>query len=106
MIDNHVGRGLSQQFVMRRLGVDHNKAVKAGAIYSGDMNQFDAQQANHGQVIRSIDLIDACDGDAGNLTPEQPFDRHGAGDRIGIGIDDDQDLIVIGELAIKASQIF
>ena len=102
VVDDHLGCQWFQILMVIGLGIHHHDAVEASNIqaFQGDQGRLD--QANHGQIVGTLDFIDIANGDNGGFAPQQPFDGHGAGDGVWIGVDGDQDTVVALELFVKA----
>ncbi len=81
--------------------VDHHETVKRIDLDLVGMDHRNAQKADHGQVVRAFDDIDVGEVHARYPPPEQPFDCDGTGNRVGIRIDGDQDMIIYGKLFIE-----
>ena len=79
---------------MVRLRIHNNHPAELVHIYLSKWNHADAQQPNHRQVVRTINGIDVRNRHIQHFAPQQPTDGHRAGDRIRIGVDDDQNVIV------------
>jgi len=102
MIDDNGIIKWGKQFIMIGLGIDNDMFIIKIRIDFRRMDHIYIQQTDHIKIVRSADYIDVGDGDRRYPPPEQPFNRQGAGDGVGIGIDMDQNPIRSGKLFIKS----
>ena len=95
-----------------RLGIDQGETVILGQQERGEFLGGDAQQTDHGQVVGPGDLVDMGDGDLFDTTGQNALQGHGRGQRVGIGVDENQPALILvqqflklGELRIQLSKI-
>ena len=106
MVDDHVRLAHGEALVVVGLRVHHHQLGEVVPLKIVDMFDVDPQQADHGDVVRAVDHVDAGDPDAGHLAPEEAFDGHGAGDGVGVGVDHHEHLVITGELLVEEVQFF
>ena len=104
--DDRVEPAFYKHIVVVGLGVDQDGFGKAGLVDLVLVDQFHAQAFDHGHVVGPVDVVDVADGHGLNPSPQQAFDRHGAGDGVRVRVDHDQHAVVAGEHVQKAGQFF
>jgi hypothetical protein len=86
--------------MMTWLAIYDDVAVVLGELRRFHEHQGKSQQASQGQVVQSADGPDHADGRGLNPVPEEPFDRQGGSDGVGVGIYGDEDVV----LGVKMGQ--
>jgi len=102
VIDDRVKGHFFKTNQMVRLGVDQD--LLGVLLHRQGVESFDGdlEALHHGHVVEPADLVGVADGDAVDPIAEQPLERHGRGNGIGIGADDDQDGIAALEYGPEA----
>ena len=104
VIDHHIERKPPKGVIVVRLGVHNDPAVEPGRIRLCQSGDIGAQQPDHGQVVRPFDHVDAANVDRGDFAPQQTLYRHGTGNGVRVGVDQDQNPIFSGKDVIKTAQ--
>ena len=89
--------------MMIRLRIDQHHPGESLFNNVFNRNEIHAQQASHRYVVRTFNNVNIGNGYPGDPSPKQSFYRHGAGNGIRIGINQNENMIIVCKLIIKPS---
>ena len=98
VVDDQVIGQAREGLVVRRLGVHHAEAVELSRLFRLPGLGRDAQVTDHGQIVRPGHFVDAHDVHAVHLVQHEPFERHGRGQGVRVGVDHNAPAVVLVQI--------